>query len=179
MVLAEIAAWTAGDQPGPPADLAALPVGMQAMLMRVLPETAGEQRDPDPEAAARLRVEAESLANEWATLGMANSAPARAPATVSLPRQTTAAALLAGVLAQTPDVTPLSSAATAMLRLLKSGPCSVREVRDLARAHGRLAGSVLEEIDRVSVVQTGKPCTWWRDDQVGLCDAVDGGEPGE
>lgn len=180
-VVAHALEWAAGQGP-PPADWAALPLGLQGFLSWALPAALRPAAPPALDAAAANRVlaEAERLA---ADLGAVPAAPIRvppvppAPAVPAAPGDgTDPADLLAAALR--PQAAGPSVPGVAELRAaLASGPVPLRALRDLAERHGVLPGTLLDACDRQARRETGRPAARVEEDWLVPVDD-DGRSPG-
>ena len=189
-VVSDALRFAAGRCPVPPADFAALPLGLQSFLAGAVPASLRPPAaPPDLAAAEAARADADRLAAEMTERAPADGpdgqvraaaavppGPAPLPARPAGPEPGDAAELLASALAPQDAAQPLPPGAAAVLARLRAGPLPMGELRELARNFGALPGSLLDALDREAVRTRGVPATRVEGGAVHLCTGPAGAE---
>ncbi len=159
-------AFAAGRAAAPPADYAALPLGLQAFLRAAIPAAIAQPAAVaiDLDRCRRAATEADVLAEELAVVA---ARPPRGPGSVAAeassgppPAVATgdAGELLSSALGDSKP-SPLPPGAAELLERLRGAPLSLRELRALALTRGTLPGTLLDALDAAAVRATGSPAT--------------------
>lgn len=162
-VVAEALRHTAGLRGTPPADAAALPLGLQRFLSWALPAAVlgqGTVADFNAERSARARAEADALAED-----LGDAPPPPPPA--GPPSGGATIDLLAAALSADGDDLP-APGPRRLIERLRAGPLPLDELRQLAAAFDLLPGTLLDATDRWAIRHAGVPATVVADGTVGL-----------